>query len=203
MFIVFEGPKFTGRGLIVDRLYQDLHNKYKVYFTKEPGGTDCGKEIRKLLNNDDIEINKTCEVLLEAADRAQHCEKILALMDKGYTVISEGFKESSFVYSGYMKGLNTLTYNLNHVATRGLNQDLTVLVICNPEEAYKRRKNDKMAKKDYIKSYEGYMELYYEAKTSNDNWLLIDTSGLNADESYELFLEKFKPYMINLTKEND
>lgn len=201
MFIVFEGPKYTGRGLIVDRLYKDLHNKYKVYFTKEPGGTINGKKIREILNDENHKVNDISRSLLEAADRAQHCDKIQKLLDKGYTVISEGFKESSFVNTGYVKGHNALVYNLNHVATKGFTQDLTILVICDPEEGYSRVKNNSISKKDYFKTYKGYMELYDECKNSGEDWLLIDTTGLNPDEIYKLFLEKFEPYMINLEKE--
>ena len=200
MFIVFEGPKYTGKGKILDRLYQDIHDEYMVYFTKEPGGTNNCKIIREMLNKEKYTVNDTCAALLEAADRAQHCEKIQNLMDKGYTVISEGFKETSFVYRGYLKGMSSLVYNLNHVATKGFKQDLTVLVICDPEEGFNRMIDGKMSREDYFKSYEGYMELYKECTDSGEDWLLIDTTGLTAEESYQLFLEKFEPYMINLRK---
>ena len=52
MFIVFEGPKYTGKGKIIDRLYQDIHDEYMVYFTKEPGGTNNCKIIRDILNKE-------------------------------------------------------------------------------------------------------------------------------------------------------
>lgn len=199
MFIVFEGPKYTGRGKIIDRFREDIIKDYKVHFTKEPGGTLPGKSIRKILNDDELRINDTCKALLEAADRAQHCEKIQAILDKDYTVISEGFKETSYIH-GYIKGISPLVYNLNHVATKGFKQDLTVLVICDVEEGYSRVKGNKVSKEDYLKSYEGYIDLYNEAKDSGEDWLLIDTTGLNPEEAYQLFLDKFKPYMINLTK---
>ncbi len=200
MFIVFEGPKYTGKGRIIDRFHEDIAKDYMVYFTKEPGGTITGKTIRKLLNDDKFPVNDICGALLEAADRAQHCEKIQNLLDKGYVVISEGFKETSFINRGYLKDMNPLVYNLNHVATRGFKQDLTVLIICDAEEGYSRMKDDKMTKEEYTKCYEGYMELYEEGIESGEDWLLIDTTGLNPEEAYQLFLEKFKPYMINLRK---
>ena len=49
MFIVFEGPKYTGIGRIVDRFHEDMIDEYMIYFTKEPGGTDNGKKIRDIL----------------------------------------------------------------------------------------------------------------------------------------------------------
>ena len=99
-----------------------------------------------------------------------------------------------------MKGLSPLVYNLNHVATRGFRQDLTVLVVCDPEEGFARMKNNEMTKEEYLKSYEGYMELYDECTASGEDWILLDTTGLTVDEAYELFLKKFEPYMINLRK---
>ena len=51
MFIVFEGPKYTGIGRIVDRFDEDMIDEYMIYFTKEPGGPDNGKKIRDILNN--------------------------------------------------------------------------------------------------------------------------------------------------------
>lgn len=200
MFIVFEGPKYTGKGLLVDKLYKELHNKYKVYFTKEPGGTPSGRVIRELLNDKSYKLNDKCIALLEAADRAQHCEKIQKLLDKDYTVISKGFKEYSFVNSGYVKGNSPLAYNLNHVATSGLKQDLTVLVICDPKEAFTRFKDDSISKDEYVKSYRGYLELYEEGINSGEDWIILDTTDLTIDESFEFLMERFKPYMVNLVE---
>ena len=56
MFIVFEGPDCVGKTTLINKLKDYLNeNNYKVYFTKEPGGTKIGEEIRNILKNKDNE----------------------------------------------------------------------------------------------------------------------------------------------------
>ena len=207
MFIVFEGPDCVGKTTLINKLKDYLNeNNYKVYFTKEPGGTKIGEEIRNILKNKDNEnITNLCEQFLFMADRAQHCEEINKLLDEQYTVISDRFAESSFVYNGLMKDSATLIYHLNSIATANFVQDLTIYVMCDPEIAFERYdKKDRIESEktleDIKKIHFHYRCLFEEDKIENKESLMIDTSNKTIDESFEELLTMIKPYFINFKK---
>ncbi|RUM60163.1 MAG: dTMP kinase, partial [Persephonella sp.] len=63
-FIVFEGIDGSGKTTQAKKLYEYLKEKgLKTVLTKEPGGTDIGKEIRKILLNKDYNIPPIAELL--------------------------------------------------------------------------------------------------------------------------------------------
>ena len=52
MFITFEGPEGCGKSTHSQRLKTYLEGKgHKVVLSREPGGTQIGKQIRELLLN--------------------------------------------------------------------------------------------------------------------------------------------------------
>lgn len=208
MFIVFEGPDHTGKTSLLQELFKELKKEnYKVSFTREPGGTLLGEAIRDILKNPEFsDMSDQCEIMLFAASRAEHCKKINKLLDEQYTVISDRFVQSSYVYQGYLREKTPLVYNINHVATRGFKQDLVVFVTCDPEEAISRcepndRKELSLTKEDIYKIHEYYQIIYEEGIGNNEEWIVIDTTGKTVEESYRLLIEKLKPYMINFVKE--
>lgn len=101
-----------------------------VLLTREPGGTHLGKALRQLLLGQelDMDIQPQAELLLYAADRAQHVTQVIrpALAD-GYWVLCDRYIDSTVAYQGYGRGLDlALIGQLNTIATGGLVGDLTL-----------------------------------------------------------------------------
>ena len=73
-FITFEGGEGTGKSTQIRLLEQYLKEKGEdVVVSKEPGGTEVGLEIRKLLVcGDKDKFDATAEALLYFADRHIH-----------------------------------------------------------------------------------------------------------------------------------
>ena len=100
-FVVFEGPDGSGKStqakLLADKL---TAQELDVLLTKEPGGTAIGQKIREiLLNPANTGIDKKAELLLFAADRAQHITEVIApALKAGKIVISDRFAESTKAY---------------------------------------------------------------------------------------------------------
>ena len=98
--------------------------------TREPGGTALGQALRQLLLHPPGEAapEPTAELLLYAADRAQHVEQtIRPALERGDWVLSDRFAGSTAAYQGYGRGLSmALIAQVEAIATGGLAADLTL-----------------------------------------------------------------------------
>ena len=76
--------------------------------TREPGGTLTGERIRAvLLDVSDERVEPLTELLLYAADRAQHVRQvILPALAAGQLVLSDRFYDATTVYQGYTRGFD-------------------------------------------------------------------------------------------------
>ncbi len=139
--IVFEGGEGGGKTTQLARSRQWLIESGWLAFlqakgwvqqlvvTREPGGTDLGQGLRQLLLQSTQEpIQDRAELLLYAADRAQHVEGFLRphLAEKNL-ILCDRYTDSTIAYQGYGRGLDqALIEQLNQIATHGLQSDLTL-----------------------------------------------------------------------------
>jgi dTMP kinase len=154
-FVVFEGGEGAGKSTQMEALVQWLRSRGdEVVSTREPGGTDIGKQIRKiLLDHGSEQMDERTEALLYAADRAQHVALVVKpSLDAGKIVVSDRFLDSSLAYQGLARGLGLdRIYELSEWATGGLVPDLVFYMKLDPEEGLKRIGNGT----DRIESEEG------------------------------------------------
>jgi dTMP kinase len=132
VFITFEGMDGCGKTTQMRRLAKRLRkNGRTVLETAEPGGTEIGSQIRKiLLDSANHALSPTAELLLYFASRAQNVDQsILPALSEGAVVLSDRFTDSSLVYQGCGRGLGADTVlALDQIACRGLKPDMTLLI---------------------------------------------------------------------------
>jgi len=132
VFITFEGMDGCGKTTQMRRLAKRLRkNGRAVLETAEPGGTEIGSQIRKiLLDSANHALSASAELLLYFASRAQNVdESIWPALSEGAVVLSDRFTDSSLVYQGCGRGLGADTVlALDRIACRGLKPDLTLLI---------------------------------------------------------------------------
>ena len=113
--------------------------------TREPGGTALGQALRQLLLHPPGEAapGSTAELLLYAADRAQHVQqRIQPALEAGHWVLSDRFTGSTAAYQGHGRGLSlVLIQQLETIATAGLAADLTLWLDLPLAESLLRRGN--------------------------------------------------------------
>ncbi len=129
--ITFEGIDGCGKTTQL-RMLERILTSHSIPFvsTREPGGTELGKMIRAaLLNVSPHSVDPLAELLLYAADRAQHVREFIAPnLAKGTLVLSDRFYDATTAYQGYGRGFDlALIKQLNALATGGLKPDLTLL----------------------------------------------------------------------------
>ncbi|RLE24629.1 MAG: dTMP kinase, partial [Acidobacteria bacterium] len=93
-----EGSGKTTQGEMLNRYLQDLG--HPVVWTKEPGGTDIGQALRKVvMSNRHRDMVPETELLIYLADRTQHVKsKIIPAIAEGKIVISDRYHDSSVAY---------------------------------------------------------------------------------------------------------
>ncbi|MBN1906681.1 MAG: dTMP kinase [Deltaproteobacteria bacterium] len=142
MFITFEGIEGCGKTTQVDLFVRYLEKRgVELIKTFEPGGTEIGKDIRKiLLDSKNTHLSPLAELILYAADRAQHTnEKLIPALDRGKWVICDRFFDATVAYQGYGRGMDMeLIGLLNSKAACGLCPDLTILLDCPEDIGLKR-----------------------------------------------------------------
>jgi dTMP kinase len=196
-FIVFEGVEGSGKttqiGQTAAWLANDPQRDRAVIVTREPGGTKLGQQIRQILLNDlDNCVSYRTELLLYAADRAQHVEALIRPhLDRGDIVLCDRFTDSTIAYQGYGRGFDRDEIDrVNQLATGGLQSDLTFWldldVKIGLERVLLRGKPDRMERAAidfHQRVRQGYQEL---ANVYPDRIVRIDADRSPAEIQMEI-----------------
>jgi dTMP kinase len=141
-FIAFEGINGCGKTTLHRKVSEHLRSRsVALVDTREPGGTPLGKEIRKLLLEwSGDKKSDRCELLLFAADRAEHVEKVIKpSLAAGAWVLCDRYIYSTITFQGHGRGIDRAWLNqANALATQGLEPDLVVLLDLDPTVALNR-----------------------------------------------------------------
>lgn len=179
--IVFEGVEGSGKTSQIKLCFSWLQSlNISVVMTREPGGTDLGVQLRRLLLEAGNSIADKTELLLYAADRAQHVHhNLMPNLAKGAIILCDRYTDSTIAYQGWGRQMNIATIEqLNLLATDGLQSDLTILLDIDPEISLKRilqkRKLDRIEQADlafHHRIRQGYLSL---AKKSPEKILVVN-----------------------------
>ncbi len=175
-FIALEGGEGCGKSTQAPLLADGLG----AVLTSEPGGTEVGRHIRRLvLDPSSDELGDRAEALLLAADRAQHVDEVVRpALDKGRHVVTDRYTGSSLAYQGYGRRLGTDDIGwLSQWASVGLETDLTVLLVV-PRSVALERLGDRPDR------FEGEEEAFhrrvaegFDALAGSPTWVVVDGTG--------------------------
>jgi len=191
MFFTLEGSEGVGKSTLIESL-KDFFKEKKIdfLFTREPGGTKEGQEIRKILLEQSFDLNPYAETFLLLADRIQHVESIIRpALQSNKHVLSDRYVESTFAYQGAGRGLNQrelegFIKNLNFPEP-----NLTIYLDLPVQEGLKRVKNrgktDRFERENLI-FFEKIRSFYLDlVKKDPQRYFLIDAS-IPIDEVFRL-----------------
>jgi dTMP kinase len=140
-FITFEGIDGSGKSTQLRLLACYLKDAgCEVVLTREPGGTPVGIRLRGALLDAHEEVDPLTELLVFAADRAQHVRRVLRpAIAAGQVIISDRYADATVAYQGAGRGFSPeLIAEIVQLATEGLKPDLTVLFDLSVEESIAR-----------------------------------------------------------------
>ena len=191
-FITFEGIDGSGKSTQLRLLGNFLKaNGCDALLTREPGGTQLGLRLRAALLDAAEEVDPLTELLVFAADRAQHVRRLVRpALDAGRLVISDRYADATVAYQGAGRGFSTeLISQIVQLATEGLKPDLTLLFDLTIDESTNRtarRSTGKSATRitrdrldiEHADFHTRVRDAYLQiALAEPDRVKLIDTSG--------------------------
>ena len=191
-FITFEGIDGSGKSTQMRMLASDLRVKgCNVITTMEPGGTPLGRRLREAFLETEENVSPTAELLLFAADRAQHIELLIKpALEEGKIVISDRYADATFAYQGAGRGFSeTLVNQIIEIATNGLKPDLTLFFDVAVEKALmrthsrdeageKKNRMDSETTEFYRRVRASYLKI---AEKEKDRFIIIDGDGSVAE----------------------
>ncbi|WP_321478283.1 dTMP kinase [uncultured Paludibaculum sp.] len=145
LFLTFEGLDGCGKTTQMRMLAERLRAAGDtVIETAEPGGTDIGGAIRRiLLDPANHHLSPTAEMLLYFAARAQNVDEIVTpATARGEIVLCDRWTDSTWAYQGYGRALGVdVIRTLDRIACRGRQPDLTLWIDVDLETSLGRAKS--------------------------------------------------------------
>ena len=204
-FITFEGIDGCGKSTQMRLLASELRMRgIEVVSTREPGGTPLGKRLRTVLLDPQIEVDPLAELLLFAADRAQHVRNLLRpAIESGSVVLSDRYADATAAYQGAGRNFTTeMITEVINLATGGLKPDLTLIFDLPVEECLARtsrrtetdNKTDRLDAEDaafHTRVRNAYLQL---ATDEPDRVRVINASG-SINETHDRVIEVVQPFL--------
>lgn len=108
-YIVIEGQDGTGKSgqqkLLIDHLAK---KGIKAVAVPEPGGTEIGADLRKIIKNGALDRDGITNLLLFTADRRELWnQKIAPILARGTWIVADRSWYSTLAYQGYGEGVDT------------------------------------------------------------------------------------------------
>ena len=187
-FLTFEGIAGSGKSTQLGLLQSALSARgLDIVRTLEPGGTALGRKLREAFLETDEAVTPMAELLLFAADRAQHVNFLIKpAMTDGKIVISDRYADATVAYQGAGRGFDAdVIRSVIDLATGGLRPDLTLFYDLPVDVAIARasNRNGEEAKNNRMDAethdfYERVRSKYLEiAAREPERFKVIDATG--------------------------
>ena len=205
-FITFEGIDGSGKSTQLRLLANFLESvNCDTLLTREPGGTPVGNKLRAALLDAHEEVDPLAELLVFAADRAQHVRRVLRpALQAGQVVFSDRYADATAAYQGAGRGFPpNLIAEIIELATEGLKPDLTVLFDLAVDESNSRtrRRSDSKRKGDRLDSetpdfHKRVRDEYLRIAHDNPDRVKVVETSRPIEETHKRVKEIIVPFLV-------
>lgn len=202
-FFVVEGVNGAGKSTLIGHIRDWFQAKNRpACFTREPGGTEVGRALRKIILESHHELlHARTETFLFAADRSQHVEELIRpSLEEGQIVVSDRYFYSTIAFQGFGRGQDARFIEaVNEMAVNEMLPDFVLLLDCDPALGLERNRASNTGEVDafedeelnfHTKIRDGFLTLARERK---EVFVLLDASRSASEvwKETELVLERY------------
>lgn len=193
LFITFEGGDGMGKTTQISRLAAALADRglgEDLVVTFEPGATNLGADLRRMIQHGPEDVDPRTEALLYAADRAYHVATVVKpALAAGKVVLQDRYIDSSVAYQGAARALGPEDIReLSMWGTEGLVPHVTVLLNMETETGLSRvgGEPDRLERAGlsfHRQVRQGFQEI---AAQDPARFVMVDASGTEDEVAQEL-----------------
>ena len=203
-FITLEGIDGCGKSTQLRLLASELRvRQLDVVATREPGGTSLGQKLRAALLDVQEQVEPLAELLVFAADRAQHVRRhLLPALAANQIVLSDRYADATIAYQGAGRGFAPdLIQEIVQLATGGLQPDLTLLFdLTVAESAVRTRKRVALKRTDRldiedVEFHTRVRNAYLEIAKSNPDRVCVIDARSSVQETHHLVMRVVMPFL--------
>jgi dTMP kinase len=204
VFVCFEGGEGAGKSTQARALASALTDRgHRTLLTFEPGDTTVGKELRRIvLDPATGELSHRTEVLLYAADKAEHVDTVvMPALQRGEVVITDRYVDSMLAYHGAGRTLDLTDVDLvARWATGDLRPHLTVVLDLDPAHGLGRfdgRDRIEGESLDFFaRARQAFLSL---AGADPDHYLVVDAAR-PVEEIAEVVRTRVEPLLVQAVR---
>ena len=179
-FVVLEGGEGSGKTTQVTRLVTRLRaDGHEVVETFEPGATALGARIRDALLHAEGRLDARAELLLVAADRAQHVEEVIApALARGAIVVCDRYTPSTLAYQGRGRGMPLdVIDDISHFAEGDIAPDVVVVLDVGDDVARQRASSTPDRLERAGDEFHATVRAAYRELAVTHGWVVVDANG--------------------------
>ncbi len=179
VFVCFEGGEGSGKSTQSRRLRDWVESEgFTALLTFEPGDTEVGRKLRQIvLSPETGDLSDRTEVLLYAADKAEHVDTVVQpALDRGEVVITDRYVDSTLAYQGAGRALDVAEVErVARWATHDLRPHLTVVLDLEPEQGLARFEERDRIEGESLEFHERVRDAFVRmADADPDHYLVLD-----------------------------
>ena len=191
VFLALEGGEGAGKSTQAVLLVEWLESLgHGVLLTRQPGATEVGKILRHIvLDNDTGELSPRTEVLLYAADKAEHVDQVvLPALAEGTIVLTDRYVDSLLAYQG--GGRNLDSAEVEHIArwaTSDLRPHLTIVLDIDPAIGHARFEGADRIESEPLEFHQRVRQHFLDlAAADPQHYLVVGGGGTPAEIHAEI-----------------
>ncbi len=199
VFIALEGGEGAGKSTQARMLGDWLEKQgHRVLLTREPGGTDVGVTLRRIvLDHATGSLSPRTEALIYAADKAEHVDEVvLPALAEGMVVVTDRYVDSTLAYQG--AGRAVAVTELEQVArwaTSDLRPHLTVVLDVDPATGLARSGELDRIEAEPLAFHQRVREHFLSLAAADPDHYLVLAAGDDAEQLHRAVAEAVEPWL--------
>ncbi|AWB91016.1 dTMP kinase [Aeromicrobium chenweiae] len=199
VFLALEGGEGAGKSTQAALLVQWLEGLgHDVLLTREPGGTDVGTILRRIvLDNSTGELSPRTEALIYAADKAEHVDRVvLPALSAGSIVLTDRYVDSTLAYQGAGRDLDFAELeSVARWATSNLRPHLTIVLDIDPTIGHARFEGADRMESEPLEFHQRVRQHFLDLAAADPAHYLVVTGGGTPEEIHRTIREAVEPWL--------